>query len=523
MPWVYIGTSPIKCAYVGTTPVKEIYVGTTKVRPTTKYVDFLLVGGGWAWGKQACSGWTWGWGWAWGVVICCNYELSSDRHSVIVGGWQCYTAGEQWYPSCFDSLVAYGGWGGGNSYLNGYYSKGSQWFSGASGGWGIQAAWGTGTQGCDWGCSWGSSFAWGWGGYSSAWLTPCCSKSSTTRTGGNGITNNFSGSTQYYAYWGGGWGCYCCSCWGTSPGGGGKGWGCSTGTCNWQNPTSCGSWGGGAWYSSGAIPSNWAGGIFILRYPTACWYSLTGGCKYTCWNYTIHCFTKSWAIYEWSVSGKHISYLVVWGWGWGCKGWGGGWEVLSWITDYTSALCVVVGSWGAKCWGGGGKSCLGTIVAKWGCGGTYKGGASWNWNAGGTCSGTANTCGWGGGWGASAAGENASWVRGWAWGMGTLGYWGGGWAWGCQSDTFPAFWYSGGANGGRSSWAAGTPTNCGWGWGGARCNWNCSSAGACWVVDVCYPADWSFGFTCATWGTKSLINWMCVHRFTSNGTFTIVS
>lgn len=33
MPWVYIGTSPLKAAYVGTTPVKEIYVGTTKVRP----------------------------------------------------------------------------------------------------------------------------------------------------------------------------------------------------------------------------------------------------------------------------------------------------------------------------------------------------------------------------------------------------------------------------------------------------------------------------------------------------------
>lgn len=34
MPWVYIGTSPLKAAYVGTTPVKEIYVGTTKVRPS---------------------------------------------------------------------------------------------------------------------------------------------------------------------------------------------------------------------------------------------------------------------------------------------------------------------------------------------------------------------------------------------------------------------------------------------------------------------------------------------------------
>ena len=36
MPWVYIGTSPLKAAYVGTTPVKEIYVWTTKVRPNSR-------------------------------------------------------------------------------------------------------------------------------------------------------------------------------------------------------------------------------------------------------------------------------------------------------------------------------------------------------------------------------------------------------------------------------------------------------------------------------------------------------
>ena len=47
MPWIYIGTSPLKEAYVGTTPVKEIYVGTTKVRPTTvPWLCFTAEGAG---------------------------------------------------------------------------------------------------------------------------------------------------------------------------------------------------------------------------------------------------------------------------------------------------------------------------------------------------------------------------------------------------------------------------------------------------------------------------------------------
>jgi hypothetical protein len=36
--------------------------------------------------------------------------------------------------------------------------------------------------------------------------------------------------------------------------------------------------------------------VFILRYPTSAWYNMTWGCKYTCWNYTIHCFTSDWTL-----------------------------------------------------------------------------------------------------------------------------------------------------------------------------------------------------------------------------------
>jgi hypothetical protein len=49
-------------------------------------------------------------------------------------------------------------------------------------------------------------------------------------------------------------------------------------------------------------------------------------------------------------------------------------------------------------------------------------------------------------------------------------------------------------------------------------------AGYQWVVDICYPSDWSWGVNSATWWDSCyLCNWYCVHRFTSNWTFTIVS
>jgi hypothetical protein len=47
--------------------------------------------------------------------------------------------------------------------------------------------------------------------------------------------------------------------------------------------------------------------------------------------------------------------------------------------------------------------------------------------------------------------------------------------------------------------------------------WGCQ-----WVVDICYPADWSYWFSTATWGNCCYLCWdMCVHRFTSNWTFCI--
>jgi hypothetical protein len=47
--------------------------------------------------------------------------------------------------------------------------------------------------------------------------------------------------------------------------------------------------------------------------------------------------------------------------------------------------------------------------------------------------------------------------------------------------------------------------------------WGCQ-----WVVDICYPADWSYWFSSATWWNCCYeCDWMCVHRFTSDWTFCI--
>lgn len=45
--------------------------------------------------------------------------------------------------------------------------------------------------------------------------------------------------------------------------------------------------------------SYWGAGcqwVFIVSYPTSCNYNITGGCKYTSWNYTIHCFASNWTL-----------------------------------------------------------------------------------------------------------------------------------------------------------------------------------------------------------------------------------
>ena len=230
-----------------------------------------------------------------------------------------------------------------------------------------------------------------------------------------------------------------------------------------------------------------------------------------------------------------ICYLAV---GWG--GWGnlyGGWwwwEVLTWnILIQETDLCIVVWSRGSACtctavasdwW----SSCIWTyVVARWGkkwCSTCWW--KSWTW------------CAW---WGTTANyiwwwwwGACWQWCCGtsnwWDWWEGYLWYWGGGWWWRWMSSGYSGgtgcdWWWNWAAYRTKASTSA---TNCWW-WGGGAASssgtyYYPATAWACGVVDICYPADWWYCITCATWWNCCYVcDWMCVHRFTSDWTFTIVN
>lgn len=294
MPWVYIGTSPIKCAYVWTTPVKCIYVWTTKVRPT-KSVDYLLIWGGWGWGRACNNCRWWAWGWAWGAILCEGYSLNSWSYCIVVGAWGAKGA-SYWcngWNSCFWTVVAYGwGWGWGCSWSNMCGRNGWSW-GGAAWGATYYACVGKGCswQGCNWGCGRGSSTCrpWGWGGGSrGVWGN--ATSDIVAWNGGLWICTNISWAYQCFA-WGWGWGGCCTACgkgcyWGWNGGVSWAGTGCAA--------TTCWSWGWGGSYAS--CWGNWACGVFIIRYK--CWeYTMTwGNCKYLCNWYCIHCFTSNWTL-----------------------------------------------------------------------------------------------------------------------------------------------------------------------------------------------------------------------------------
>lgn len=282
--WVSIGTADITCAYVGSSPMGAIYAGDTKIRPTAMLIEFLLVWGGWPWGKGTRR-WAWWGGGAWGVVYCAEFSFAWSMNVVIWAWWcriewnQAATLYDYNYakPSCFGDIIAYGGGIGG---YRGYYNY---WLAWASGWWSPNYNTWTGGASCPWqwhdgwsGC-WGAWWGWGycepWGcgelwSYGWHWL---CSD----------IT------WQYCRYWSGWWG---------------GGSACNEASYGWGNPatTWCAAtsrWGGwGAWTWNNYASWAWCQWIFVVRYPTACNYNISWWCKYTCGDYTIHCFTSDGAL-----------------------------------------------------------------------------------------------------------------------------------------------------------------------------------------------------------------------------------
>ena len=246
-----------------------------------------------------------------------------------------------------------------------------------------------------------------------------------------------------------------------------------------------------------------------------------------------------------------IRYVIVWAWGWWgwFRWWWWGWgEIKIWsVWGFNNKYNITI--WAAWVWWCACGNCQfsqatwwwntslqndfsgETITAKWWCwwcnwywDSSYScyrwwaWWASWSWCAWGAWS--FNIAGWW--WGATWAGCNYCSSNVSVWWLWICWFWGW-WEPSASCSWWRCWWWKGGINY-QAWWNA---TNY-WGWWGGW--WHCNAAiiwwnGCQWVVDICYPTDWSWYFTCATWWTKTTVTewWVTYyrHRFTSNGTFTI--
>ena len=274
--WLVTCVTPGECTIIAT--CGEYSATCSVIQRKDVYADFLLVWWGWTW-----SWWWWWWGWAWWVIQCSNYLLEAWAYSVVIWAWWIsrWTCGNwsNWCNSTFNWKTAYG-WGGGGWQDRPWcpwWSWGWWWYR--TSWWLSWWAW------CSWQWyAWWSSgcySGWWWGGAWWVWTagTRCCGWMWWI-----GIQSNISWTMQRYAWWWSWWewGRWCstpANCWWTPS------W------CVWSNATICWAW---WWWTYCACWTwHWWNWIFILRYPTACWHNITWWTCYTCWDYTIHCFTSN--------------------------------------------------------------------------------------------------------------------------------------------------------------------------------------------------------------------------------------
>ena len=247
------------------------------------YVDYLLIWGGWGWGWWYNYAWWGGWG-GWWFIECCNYEIQPWSYVVTIwtwwAAWGDYSTWKVWGDSCFNGIVAYGWWWGGW-----YYCRWSQWASGWWWGTGNQSWWAHKCYQWCYGWTW-SAYAWAWG-----WWFSAIGGNANNTTGGVWWcwkSSSISWAEMWYSWWWWGWWYYNAWCHWI--------WWCWSG-CG-RRQSCCYGW--GWWWWDNCSWSNawwaWMPWIFILRYPTACGYYVSGWTCYTCWDYTIHCFTSSWTL-----------------------------------------------------------------------------------------------------------------------------------------------------------------------------------------------------------------------------------
>lgn len=473
-------------------------------------LDYLVVAWWWG-GSSACSTYWWWGGWAWGVAEwCCKQVPKQSMYSVTVWQWgkwwkywtswwadtfECclnsYWIGRCWWDSWFWTVIAKWWWGWGNCYY--------PWFSWGSWWWTSTMSISSNTNYSSWISGWAGIypqwFQWafppdkcsGWWWWWAWWPAACCrwwmSRASCIS-----------------------WSCKNYSCWWF--------WSCCTASSISCQPTYEWSW--WSWIGRCCQACDGKAWVVIVRYPTSCGYNFTWWCKYTCWTYTIHCFTSNWALY--ATSDCEIWYLAVWWWEWWCYWWWWGWDVKLWTIKYDWPLCVTIWNWWIRWQAWWDTTIWDKVVAKW-----WHCWLSWNNNL--------HSCGYGNSWwwwafwpwdrcwGNNVWSSCQIWWNGWFW---ILWYW---WWWGGRSPNNSGwYWRDGWWH--WQYWCWDNATNCWWWWGGGACSYSWNYRYKWWdgVVDICYPADWSFWFTNATWGDSCYLCWdICVHRFTSDWTFTIVS
>ena len=482
-----------------------------------KWICYFMVGGWASWNAVCRTNWWWG---GWAAAIWRDFITNIYARVVV---W------------CWWASVTCGYWNGWGSSALCYDGKGvtAKWWCVNTTCW---ASWWTSWSWYEWGvwCTW-ANLCWWWGGGWAcwAWWTTWLSK------WWNGWKWVCYCGMQFGWWWGGSWNCANNAAWSWCDGWGG--WWCQ-GSTSWKNATWCWWWGG--WSYNPQNPSwAWWWWIVLISYPTDwSWWICDGvwWCKFECWDYTMHCFTQNWYFFPKPLTTCIFNYLVVWGgWSWGkrtCRWWWGWGDVKCWIYSTTSCThTIVVWCGGERVttdntpWNPWWDSCLNEVVAKWWCGWERD----W-WNSGSWCIWGAyrTTCGSGwwwawAGWNWNAPSSNDYGGNGWLW----LCWYGGWWGWAsyrasacqCYRWKWCCWWWNGATGSSNSSANTWCPaTTCGSGWWGW---WSGGSwAWAAWVVDICYPTDWSFWFTVATWWDSCYTcDWYCVHRFTSNWTFTIVS
>lgn len=242
------------------------------------YIEFLLVWWGW-WGSQYA--W-WGW-WGWWVIQCNNYELEIWNYPVVIWAWGSWIwtccDWNNWWNSTFNWLIAYWWWWGwwypsraGHNWWSWWWAWYYNWTIWYWCAWQWHNWWSDN----QWGSWW-----WGWAWWVWANWQSCCLWWKWWAW----IQSSITWTAMYYSPWGSWHSWYNCNqSWNST-------WWAASG-CQTASNAAC-YWWWGWWTTTNASYWQWKSGIFVLRYPTSCGYDMTWGTKYTCWAYTIHCFTSS--------------------------------------------------------------------------------------------------------------------------------------------------------------------------------------------------------------------------------------